>query len=184
MIDRELIDQAKSELAHWPDWETRGQQPVAREVAPEVFAAAILACAPPEKAARPTHRIGAITQVRGLSPPVKPDPIAELTSGERDYGVGHCEFCKEAFTKRCANAGNCGRQACRSKQRSHHSTGYKAKVRIADKTACPHDMGFVSKGTRLNTDGSRSEACVRCGLTRKRAPVRGKDQDGVMGEAA
>ena len=70
--------------------------------------------------------IGRITQERGkVAPvvPVNPDPIAEMTCGEKNWGQAQCLHCKGTFTKTGPSHHACS-PACRKQIRNAYQRAY------------------------------------------------------------
>ncbi len=123
---RERVEAVHAELnPGWINWTERGKTaqgrsiPVAeREAPPDIHRPSVARL----------REIGRITQERGKVAPVvpvpaNPDPISEMTCGEREYGQADCLHCKKQFTKTGPSHHACSPE-CRKQIRNAYQRNY------------------------------------------------------------
>jgi hypothetical protein len=117
---RARVDAKHAELnPTWRNWDYYGMAPVRvihvadREAPPDIHRPSV----------ERLRAIGRITQERGKVAPVNPDPIAEMTCGEREYGQAPCLHCKQPFTKTGPSHHACS-TACRKQIRNAYQRAY------------------------------------------------------------
>ena len=117
---RARVDAKHAELnPTWRNWDRYEMAPVRvihaadREAPPDIHRPSV----------ERLRAIGRITQERGKSAPVNPDPIAEMTCGERGYGPANCLNCKQSFTKTGPSHHACSVE-CRKAIRNAYQRAY------------------------------------------------------------
>ena len=117
---RARVDAKHAELSPtWRNWDRYETGPVRvihvadREAPPDIHRPSV----------ERLRAIGRITQERGKSAPVNPDPIAEMTCGERGYGPANCLNCKQPFTKTGPSHHACSVE-CRKAIRNAYQRAY------------------------------------------------------------
>ena len=117
---RARVDAKHAELnPTWRNWDRYETGPVRvihvadREAPPDIHRPSV----------ERLRAIGRITQERGKSAPVNPDPIAEMTCGEREYGQAPCLHCKQPFTKTGPSHHACSAD-CRKQIRNAYQRAY------------------------------------------------------------
>ena len=117
---RARVDAKHAELnPTWRNWDRYETGPVRvihvadREAPPDIHRPSV----------ERLRAIGRITQERGKVAPVNPDPIAEMTCSEREYGQAPCLHCKQPFTKTGPSHHACSVE-CRKEIRNAYQRAY------------------------------------------------------------
>lgn len=108
---------------NWVPWLERGCRTQPGRCVP-VPAAEVEA--PPDilkPAIRRIREIGRITQIKGFSAPVNPDPISEMTCGGKQWGNGVCRNCGATFAKSGSTHRDCSPK-CRKIMRNAYQREY------------------------------------------------------------